>query len=186
LDPADSAPIVGVEGGGGGGGGGAIDKCSRGGVKLRSNAGARVNVDVEDEEDSEEEEEGDIDVMFDQPEIDEGELDESGPARPLTRSLFTHPIPEKQALSTSTTHLLSTLAGSCRAVTSSSATVFNNASNVLKSLVSGHSYDCVQPSFHNNTLLAIAHRCDLAERLVESSQFIFSLNLIQFRTKIEW
>jgi hypothetical protein len=34
--------------------------------------------------------------------------------------------------------------------------------------------------------LAIAHRCDLAEHLVESSQFIFALNLIQFRTKIEW
>jgi hypothetical protein len=169
LDPADRTPIVGVEVEGGGGGGGAIDKCSRGGVKLRSNAGARVNIDVEDEDEEEEEEEGDIDVMFNQ-----------------TPSLSTRPIPEKQALSTSTTHLLSTVAGSCRAVTSSSATVFNNASNVLKSLISGHSYDSIQPAFHDNTLLAIAHRCDLAERLVESSQFIFSLNLIQFRTKIEW
>ena len=189
MDPADSAPIVGAGGGGGGGGGGAVDKCSRGGVKLSSNAGARVNVDVEDGEDSEGEEEGDIDVIFDG--IAEGsqandELDESGPARLLALSLSTRPIPEKQALSTSTTHLLSTLAGSCRAVTSSTATVFNNASDILKSLVSGHSYDSVQPAFHNNTLLAIAHRCDLAERLVESSQFILSLNLIQFRTKIEW
>ena len=163
--------MVGAGGGGGGGGGGgvAIDKCSRGGVKLWSNAGARVNVDVE--EGGEEEEEGDIDDMFDQ----------------IGERLSARPIPEKQILSTSTTHLISTLAGSCRAVTSSStATVFNNASNVLKSLISGHSYDSVQPAFHNNTFLAIAHRCDLAERLVESSQFIFSLNLIQFRTKIEW
>jgi hypothetical protein len=181
LDPADSAPIVGAGGGGGGGG----DKCNRGGVKLGSNAGARVNVDVEDGEEGEEE--TDIDDMFDQiAEESQVNDDESGPALPL--SLSTHPIPEKQALSTSTIHLLSTLAGSCRAVTSSesTATVFNNASNVLKSLVSGHSYDSVQPAFHDNTLLAIAHRCDLAERLVESSQFIFTLNLIQFRTKIEW
>jgi hypothetical protein len=183
LDPADSAPIVGAGGGGGGGGGGG-DKCNRGGVKLRSNAGTRVNVDVEDGEEGEEEE--DIDDMFDG--IAEGsqvndEPDESGTAQPLS---LIHPIPEKQALSTSTTHLFSTLAGSCRAVTSSTATVFNNASDVLKSLVSGHSYDSVQPAFHDNTLLAIAQRCDLAERLVESSQFIISLNLIQFKTKIEW
>ena len=179
LDPAD--------GGGGGGGGGGVDKCSRGGVKLRSNAGARVNMDVEDSDGEEGEEEGNIDDMFDG--IAKGsqvndELDESGSAQRL--SLSARPIPEKQALSTSTTHLLSTLAGSCRAVTSSTATVFNNASNILKSLVSGHSYDSIQPAFHDNTLMAIAHRCDLADRLVESSQFILSLNLIQFRTKIEW
>ena len=179
LDPAD--------GGGGGGGGGGVDKCSRGGVKLRSNAGARVNMYVEDSDGEEGEEEGNIDDMFDG--IAKGsqvndELDESGSAQRL--SLSARPIPEKQALSTSTTHLLSTLAGSCRAVTSSTATVFNNASNILKSLVSGHSYDSIQPAFHDNTLMAIAHRCDLADRLVESSQFILSLNLIQFRTKIEW
>ena len=182
LDPADGTPMLGT-----GGGGGGVDKCSRGGVKLRSNAGARVNMDVEDLDGEEGEEEGNIDDMFDG--IAKGsqvndELDESGSAQRL--SLSARPIPEKQALSTSTTHLLSTLAGSCRAVTSSTATVFNNASNILKSLVSGHSYDSIQPAFHDNTLMAIAHQCDLADRLVESSQFILSLNLIQFRTKIEW
>ena len=82
MDPADSTPIVGAGGGGGGGGGGAIDKCNQGGVKLWSNAGARVNMDVEDGEEGEEE--GDIDDMFDQI-VAEGsqvndELDESGPA----------------------------------------------------------------------------------------------------------
>jgi hypothetical protein len=97
----------------------------------------------------------------------------------------TLPIQETQVLSTATLHLLSTLAGSCRAVTSSAATVFNNASEVFKSLTIGHPWDPIQSSFQENSLLDIAHRCELSEKLVESSQVIYALNLIQFRTKIE-
>jgi hypothetical protein len=186
--------------GGGGGGGGDVPHCSRGGKKLKSNMGAKVNIDVEDGDmdgDMDEDEVGDeggdgddgdrddedIDEMFEL--IDEGSKgnDEhsSRPDRPVTR-----PFLETQVLSTATIHLLSTLAGSSRAVTSSStASVFNSASAVLKSLTAGHSWDSIQSSFKENTLLAIAQRCELSEKLVESSQVIYSLNLIQFRTKIE-
>jgi len=104
----------------------------------------------------------------------------SRPIQPVAR-----PILEMQVLSTATIHLLSTLAGSCRAVTSSTSTIFNNATDVLTSLTTGHSQDLIQSSIQANTLLAIAKRCDISEKLVESSQFILSLNLIQFRTKIE-
>jgi hypothetical protein len=38
-------PVLG--GSGGGGAGGDVPKCSRGGKKLRSNMGAKVNIDVE-------------------------------------------------------------------------------------------------------------------------------------------
>ena len=186
-----SDPVLGGSGGGGGAGGD-VPKCSRGGKKLRSNMGAKVNIDVEDgdgeedeyedEDEYKDEDEEDIDDMFDQ--VVKGshgdEEHSSGPVQPAT-----HPIQETQVLSTATLHLLSTLAGSCRAVTSSSATVFNNATEVLKSLTTGHSWDSIQSSFQVNTLLAIAQRCDLSERLVESSQVIYALNLIQFRTKIE-
>jgi len=161
-----------------GGGGDAIDRCKRGGKKLWSNAGARVNVDVEDKEG--EEEEGNIDDMFDQ--IAGGSHEDDEP----DGNACLCPIPEKQVLYMATTYLLSTLAGSCRAVTSFTAMVFNNTSEILESLVSGHSWDSIiQSAFLDNSLLAIAHHCSLADGLVESSQFIFSLNLIQFRTKIE-
>ena len=192
-----------------GGGVGDVPNCSRGGRKLRSNMGAKVNIDVEerdgpgngngdedgdkdengngekdeDEDEYDEDEDGDaIDKMFDQ--MDEGGHGNEEPSSRLVRPV-TRPIQETQVLSTATIHLLSTLAGSCRAVTSSNATVFNNASDVFKSLVNGHSWDSIQSAFQVNSLLAIAQRCHLSERLVESSQVIFSLNLIQFRTKIE-
>jgi len=171
----------GVEGGGGEGGGGDVDKCSRGGKVLRPNMGAKVNIDVEDEDVDEAEysngAEEDIDEILDQ--IDEGSHS-SRPVQPMTGTIL-----ETQVLSTSTIHLLSTLAGSCRAVTSSTSTVFNNATNVLNSLVTGHSWDAIETAFQENTLLSIAQRCSLSEKLVESSQVILSLNLIQLRTKIE-
>ena len=94
---------------------------------------ARVYTDVEDGK--KEEEVQDVNDVFDQ--IANGsqvndELDkyQAGLAQPLC--LSTHPIPEKQVLSTSTTYFLSTLVGTCWAVTSSTALVFNNTSNVLK------------------------------------------------------
>ena len=161
---------------GDGGGGGDKAKCSRGGKKLQSNMGAKVNIDVEDGDGDGDGE--DIDDMFG--EIDEGSLP-SGPIQ-----LGTDTIMETQVLSTATIHLLSTLAGSCRAVTSTSSTIFNNASKVLASLVTGHSWDSIQTTFQTDSLSCIAERCGISENLLESSQLIFSLNLIQFRTKIEW
>jgi hypothetical protein len=143
-----------------------------------------VNIDVdvedgdgeygdEDEDDSENEE--DIDKMFDKvDEVPHGNEEHSS-----------RPVQETQVLSTATIHVLSTLAGSCRAVTSSSPTIFNNAIDVLKSLTTGHSWDSIQSSFQQNTLSDIAHRCVLSEKLVESSQVMYALNLIQFRSKIE-
>jgi hypothetical protein len=163
----DSRLKVGSGGGGGGGGGGGdkVSNCSRGGRKLGSNH-AKMNLDVEDEDGDEDED--DIDQIF-----------ETRPSRPLS---------EEQVLSSSTISVLSTLAASCRAVISPStatATIFNSATDVLKSLVEGHPWDSVQSSFQVNTLLAIAERCGFSDRVVESSQFIFSLNLIQYRAKIE-
>ena len=160
---------------GDGGGSGDKAKCSRGGKKLQSNMGAKVNIDVEDGDENGGED--DIDDMFD--EIDEGNNSS------MHIQLATDPITETQVLSTATIHLLSTLAGSCRAVTSTTSTVFNNAAKVLASLVTGHSWDSIQTTFHTDSLLGIALRCGISENLVESSQLIFSLNLIQFRTKIE-
>jgi len=167
---------VGVRhGDGDGGGGGDKAKCSRGGKKLHSNMGAKVNIDVEDGDGDGDGE--DIDDMFG--EIDEGSL-HSGPIQ-----LGTDTIMETQVLSTATIHLLSTLAGSCRAVTLTSSTIFNNASKVLTSLVTGHSWDSIHTTFQTDSLFCIAERCGISENLLESSQLIFSLNLIQFRTKIE-
>ena len=164
-----------------GGGGGDVDKCSRGGKVLQPNMEAKVNIDVENEDVDEDEyndgAEEDIDKILDR--IDEGSRS-SGLVQPVTGTIL-----EMQVLSTSTIHLLSTLASSCHAVTSSASTVFNNATNVLNSLVTGHSWDEIEAAFQVNTLLSIAQRCSLSEKLVESSQVIFSLNLIQFRTKIE-
>ena len=166
------------------GGGGDVPECNRGGMKLRSSMGRKVNIDVEDgdedeDEDGDEDEDDDFDQMFDQI-GKESHGNEEDSVQQLTR-----PILETQILSPATIHVLSTLAGSCRAVTSSTATVFNNATEVLKSLTTGHQWDSIQSSFQENTLLDIAHRCELSERLVESSQVIYALNLIQFRTKIE-
>jgi hypothetical protein len=193
INQGSDSILVGGEGGGrvrgggggeGGGGGGGVPNCSRGGRELRSNMGAKVNTDVENEDGDGDgdEDEDDIDKIFE--EIDErSHGNEECSSRPVQQ--VTRPILESQVLSTATIHFLSTLASSCRAVTSSSISIFNNASDVLKSLVTGHSWDSVQSEFQVNTLLAIAHRCDISERLVESSQVILSLNLIQFRTKIE-
>ena len=179
-------------GGVGGGGGGGVPNCSRGGKKLRSNITVKLNIDVEDVDDDGFMDVDDDGVMdgdgdgedktFDQTdEWSNGNKENSSrPIQPVAR-----PILEMQVLSTATIHLLSTLAGSCRAVTSSTSTIFNNATDVLTSLTTGHSQDLIQSSIQANTLLAIAKRCDISEKLVESSQFILSLNLIQFRTKIE-
>jgi hypothetical protein len=176
--------------GDGGGGGGDVPECSRGGMKLRSRIGPKVNIDVEggdgddgdEDEDEDEDEDDDFDQMFDHIDKESHGNEEhlSSPVQEVTR-----PILDTQVLSTATIHFLTTLAGSCRAVTSSAATVFNNATAVLKSLTTGHPWDSIETSFQENTLLDIARRCDLSERLVESSQVINSLNLIQFRTKIE-
>ena len=89
-----------------------MDSCKRGGVRLAwSNAGERVYADVEEEG----EEEEDVDDIFDQIAKGQGSQvsDESqaGPAQP--QRLSNRPVPEKQVLSMSTTHFLSTLAGSC-------------------------------------------------------------------------
>ena len=138
--------------------------------------------DEDGDEDVDEDEDDGTDKTSDQIDRPSNGNDEisSMPVRPVNR-----PILDTQVLSTATIHLLSTLAGSCRAVTSSTATIFNDATDILKSLTTGHSRDMIQSSFQGNSLLAIAKRCDLSEKLLGSSQFILSLNLIQFRTKIE-
>jgi uncharacterized membrane protein YgcG len=98
--------------------------------------GAKVNIDVEDgdgngDEDEDWDDDDDIDQMFDQIEK-ESHVNEEHSSSPVQQE--TRPIQERQVISPAAIHVLSTLAGSCRAVISSTATVFNNATEVLTSL----------------------------------------------------
>ena len=141
--------------------------CPRGGISLPNNpACGHVVLDIEDLD-------ADNDLNVDE------ELGHSTCAPPIL------PVSERQILSQSTIHLLSTLAAACRPVTSGAPSIFTSASEILKTLVYGQPWDAVSPHFQANSLLSIANRCKAAECIVQTSQFILSLNLIQLRTKME-
>lgn len=96
------------------------------------------------------------------------------------------PIQERQSLSSTAEHLLSCLVAACQSVLSESKDfhIFSSASDILETLKSGNPWS-TSAEFHTNTIESIYNRCLLAETSVSCAQFIFALNIMQFRIKME-
>lgn len=190
---------AGREGGGRGGSGAGIGHgagwvqnhnwhpdCRRGSRKLNLISGgvARAGMNVSDDDNL------DVDVEFNglaNQAMEEGNPEE-GHLEGGQGAFTGHPDPsinESQVLSEQARCVILKLSKSCKAILSESSKYYTDASQILEMLVGESPVWNANTAFADNSMEAVASRCQHAERLVSCAKFIHALALIHFRTKVE-
>lgn len=97
-----------------------------------------------------------------------------------------HPVPETQALSKNTAQFMADLLEAAQKILDEDSENFKDAASMLERLVNAESIWDLQSPYEDDSLVSVALRCFDASKAATYSQFILSLHLMHYRTRVEW